>query len=196
MRIYLFAFFVTVFISGCSSLSLSTDYDKKINFSNFKTYHWHEDNEHNEASLKYLNAIMDQRIRSTIDQQLQRQGYTKKETGSVDFLINYSIVVKDRADVHTYNNYNGMYPGYAYRGGYGYYGGMGYSSSNTQVTHYKQGTLIIDIINPATDQLIWRGAADGRLPNDSNKKERDALTQEYVSKILSEFPPKDSQPLD
>ncbi|NOQ14076.1 MAG: DUF4136 domain-containing protein [Methyloprofundus sp.] len=196
MRNYLFAFIATIFLSGCSSLSLSTDYDKKIDFSNFNTYRWHANNEHNEASLKYLNPIMDQRIRSTIDQKLQTQGYTKASTSinPVDFLVNYSIVIEDRADIRTYNNYNGMYPGYAYRGGYGYYGGMGYSSvSNTQVTHYKQGTLIIDIINPETDKLIWRGAADGRLPNDTNRNEQDALVQKYVTRILAEFPPKDSQ---
>jgi hypothetical protein len=37
-----------------------------------------------------------------------------------------------------------MYPGYSYRGGYGYYGrgyGVAYNTgSETQVTHYKQGT--------------------------------------------------------
>lgn len=196
MRNYLFTLIALIFISGCSSLSLSTDYDKKIDFSNFKTYRWHADNEHNKASVVYLDHIMDQRLRSTIDEQLQSKQYTKasSNTEQVDFLINYSIVIEDRADIRTYNNYNGMYPGYTYRAGYGSYGrsvGFGYSSgSDTQVTHYKQGTLIIDIINPETDKLIWRGAADGRLPKGTDRKERDELAQEYVSKILSDFPPK------
>ena len=190
MKNYLYALIITIFLSGCSSLSLSTDYDQKIDFSNFHTYRWHADNKHNEASLKYLDHIMDQRIRSAIDQRLQLQNYSKSTTGPVDFLVNYSIVVEDKTDIRTYNNYNGMYPGYAYRAGYGYYGGgVGYGSSETQVTHYQQGTLIIDIINPKTDQLMWRGSADGRLPQESDKDERDALTQKYVSKILSKFPP-------
>lgn len=195
MRNTLFTIIISIFISGCSSLSLSTDYDKKIDFSNFKTYRWHDENEHNKASVEYLDHIMDQRIRSTIDNQLQSQNFTKARDGQVDFWVNYSIVVEDRADIRTYNNYNGMYPGYGYYGrGYGYYGGgfgMSYSSeSNTQITHYKQGTLIIDIINPETDKLMWRGSADGRLPKGTDKKERDALIQEYVTRILSDFPPK------
>lgn len=190
MRNYLAAFIIMIFISGCSSLSLSTDYDNKIDFSNFKTYRWHANNEHNEASIKFLNPIMDQRIRSTIEQQLLSQGYTKASVDKVDFLINYSVVVEEKVDIRTYNNYNGMYPGYGYRAGYGYYGGVGYGSSETQVTHYKQGTLIIDIVNPETGQLIWRGAADGRLPDTADREKSDALVQEYVAKILSEFPPK------
>ncbi len=123
MKNYLFIIIISIFIPGCSSLTLSTDYDQSIDFSGFKTYRWHADNEHNSASLRYLNEIVDKRIRSTIDQQLQGQGFTKSDNETADFLVNYSIVVEDRTDIQTYNNYNGMYPGYAYRGGYGYYVG-------------------------------------------------------------------------
>lgn len=193
MKYSLLIFFFTISISGCSSLSLSTDYDDSIDFSTFKTYRWHADNEHNTASLKYLDNIMDQRIRSTVDQQLAAKDFTKKLDGNVDFYVNYSVVIDDRTDIRTYNNYNGMYPGYSYRAGYGYYGrgmGVAYSTgSETQVTHYKQGTLIIDIVNPETDQLIWRGAADGRLPKGSDREKSDKLVQKYVTKILSNFPP-------
>lgn len=193
MKYSLLIFFFTISISGCSSLSLSTDYDDSIDFSTFKTYRWHADNEHNTASLKYLDNIMDQRIRSTVDQQLAAKDFTKKLDGNVDFYVNYSVVIDDRTDIRTYNNYNGMYPGYSYRAGYGYYGrGMGVAYSTgpeTQVTHYKQGTLIIDIVNPETDQLIWRWAADGRLPKGSDREKSDKLVQKYVTKILSNFPP-------
>ena len=117
MKNTLFILLISVLISACSSLSLSTDYDNKIDFSNLKTYRWHTENDHNKASLKYLDSIMDQRIRSTIDQQLQKQHYIKLSEGKVDFWINYSVVVQDRVDIRTYNNYNGMYPGYyGYRG--------------------------------------------------------------------------------
>jgi hypothetical protein len=69
--------------------------------------------------------------------------------------------------------------------------GVAYNTgSETQVTHYKQGTLIIDILDPVTDQLIWRGSADGRLPKSSDRDKSDKLAQKYVYKILEEFPPK------
>ncbi len=192
MKNTLFTLLISVLISACSSLSLSTDYDNKIDFSNLKTYRWHAENDHNKASLKYLDNIIDQRIRSTIDQQLQKQHYIKQNEGTVDFWVNYSVVLEDRVDIRTYNNYNGMSPGfYGYRAGFGYHRGAFNTGSNTQVTHFKQGTLIIDIINPETDQLMWRGFADGRLPKNSDKAERDTLAQQYVAKILSKFPPKE-----
>ncbi len=186
---------IIFFISGCSSLNLITDYDETINFTQLKTYAWHKANEHNENSNHYLNVnhIMDQRIRSLIDQELKNKGLTKSSI-TPDFLVNYSIVVEDRTDIQTYNNYNGYYPGFRYGASFGTYGqhmNMSYSSgSDTQITYYQQGTLIIDVINPKTDQLMWRGAADGRLPKNANKQEQDKLIQKYITKILSSFPPK------
>lgn len=195
MRHFLFILTLSMILSGCSSLTLRTDYDEKIDFSSFKTYRWHTENQHNIASLKYLDHILDQRIRAEINAELQQKGYIKVDSGPVDFWINYSVVVKEKADIRTYNNYNGMYPGYGYGRPYGYYGGgmaMSYSTgSNTEVTYYNQGTLLIDILNPATDQLMWRGAADGRLPKSSDRKKSDKLVKAYVSKILSDFPPED-----
>jgi len=197
MKKYLLSFIIITFITGCSSLTLDTDYDKSINFSNFKTYRWHSKNEYNTASQQYLkvNNLMDQRIRATIEQQLQTQGFnTAESTEKVDFLVNYSVVIEDKTDIQTYNNYNGYYPGFRYGAGFGSYGGnmmVGYSSGpDVQVIHYQQGTLIIDIINPETDQLMWRGAADGRLPKSADRAEKDKLIQQYVTKILSDFPPK------
>lgn len=196
MKTYIFIF-LSFFISGCSSLNLSTDYDPSIDFSAFKTYSWHSGNEYNSASLQYLDNIMDQRIRSTIDEQLQKKGYRKVGSMEANFWVNYSVVVKERADIRTYNNYGGMYPGFGFRGGYGYGGrpmmGMGMSTSNTQINYFKQGTLIIDVINPATNQLIWRGAADGRLPKTSDRQKSDELAIKYVTRILSDFPPKKNQ---
>ncbi len=193
MRHFLLSCIALLFISGCSSLTLSTDYDATINFADLKTYSWHAENQHNTSSRQYLNSIMDQRIRDTIDKQLQ-QKYTITSAEKSDFLVNYSIIVEERADIRTYNNYNGYYPGFTYGARYGTYGSgmaLGYSTgSETQVTHYKQGTLIIDIINPETDKLMWRGAADGRLPEGADRAEKDRLIQKYVSKILSDFPPK------
>jgi len=188
---------MTVIISSsCSSLNLTTDYDETINFTQLKTYAWHKANKHNENSNHYLkvNHIMDQRIRSLINQELKNEGLIKSST-TPDFLINYSIIVEDRTDIQTYNNYNGYYPGFRYGAGFGTYGqymsmSYGSGSSNTQVTYYQQGTLIIDVINPKTDQLMWRGAADGRLPKNANKQEKDKLIQKYITKILSNFPPK------
>jgi len=194
MRKYLLALSLVIFVSGCSSLSLSTDYDKKIDFSNFKTYRWHKKIHPPTVDGKpttSTNDIMDSRIRATINQHLQAQHYTLSDSKKIDFLVNYSVVIENKTDIRTYNNYSGYSPGFQY--GYGSYGqnmALGFGTSDTKVTHYQQGTLIVDIINPETNQLMWRGSADGRLPKNTNQEENDKLIKKYINKVLSGFPPK------
>ncbi|WP_350609356.1 DUF4136 domain-containing protein, partial [Pseudoalteromonas sp. 41-MNA-CIBAN-0057] len=58
---------------------------------------------------------------------------------------------------------------------------------------YEVGTLVIDIIDRESNQLIWRGAKDGRLKKKQTPSQREAAIKETVANILSNFPPKAQQ---
>ncbi len=182
-------------LSACTpALNISSDYDTNIDFSSLKNYRWHEPNNFNHSSVQYLaDDITDQRIRTNVDQQLTKKGYHKLASGPVDFLVNYSVTVKDKASVRGYNSYNGYGSGFNYGGRVGTRGSgvsIGYSTGpSTTVNYYQQGTLVIDILDPKTDKLIWRGSANGRLPKEQNQQEREKMIKEAVSKILQRFPP-------
>ena len=47
---------------------------------------------------------------------------------------------------------------------------------------------MIDVIDPASSALIWRGIAGRRLTGDT-PQERDIYVNEIVAAILAEFPP-------
>ena len=71
-------------------------------------------------------------------------------------------------------------------GGYGYpYGGYGYGSHGV-VTTYTEGTLVIDIIDAGTNELVWRGSAVSPM-SDETYDAKDI--NKAVEKILEEFPP-------
>jgi hypothetical protein len=71
-------------------------------------------------------------------------------------------------------------------GGGGHYGGVGsgvgYSPSSTR----QEGTLILDVIDPATQQVAWRGWGTASVRDDQIAPER---LQELVAAILERFPP-------
>jgi hypothetical protein len=69
--------------------------------------------------------------------------------------------------------------------GYGYWGGFNYGY--TEVRSYKKGTLVLDIVDARTHQLVWVGTLEREVQsvNPSGKKVRKA-----VSKLLKNFPPK------
>jgi len=79
--------------------------------------------------------------------------------------------------------YTGGYGGYGWRGGWG--GGM--SSSTTTVDEYTVGTLVVDVFDAKTKQLMYRGIAQDEL---SDKAEKNAKKLAKASdKLFKDFPP-------
>ena len=176
-------------IASCSNFTVDSDYTPETDFSAYKTYRWYSAKLRDPESLEFLGGdIFDRRVRTNIDSNLQAKGFILSAEGDVDFMVNYDVLTEDRQDIRTYNTYGGYAPGWGYRGGYGY-GGMGMGSVSTQVINYKQGQLIIDIIEPQEEVLVWRGTAEGRITQNESQEKREKGTREIIEKILANFPP-------
>ena len=78
------------------------------------------------------------------------------------------------------------------RHSYGRRGWYGAGSSHTTVRQYEQGTLLLDLIDPESKQLIWRGTGQTRLRDLKTPEEREARVREVVDRILERFPPEAS----
>jgi len=74
--------------------------------------------------------------------------------------------------------------GCAYRIGFGYVWLPMYDEPDAR----WPGTLIIDIIDPKTRDLMWRATAEGVIPDLTSPGDQ-AAVDETVSKILRDFPP-------
>jgi hypothetical protein len=138
------------------------------------------------------NSITNQRLRADLQQAFQQKGFAQVQTNP-DFLVAYYAGTKDKMDT-TY-----WAPDYGWRYGYrrlGFGGGVrsawpwyGYASPypNMQVNEYTQGSVIIDVIDPKSMELIWRGQGIANVSNDpaTYNKELD----KSVTSILNSFPP-------
>ena len=159
-------------LTSCSSVYVNTDYDKKANFENYKTYAY------NKISVDKLEIsdLDKKRILYALDAAMPTKGFSKSE--NPDVLIN--IFTKERERVNVYNNM-GWGPGWGWGMGWGM--GMGF----TQTTTTPEGTLYIDIVDAKTKELVWQGIGTGYLTTNFEKK--DERIAEFVSKILEQYPP-------
>ena len=159
-------------LTSCSSVYVNTDYDKKANFENYKTYAY------NKISVDKLEIsdLDKKRILYALDAAMPVKGFSKSE--NPDVLIN--IFTKERERVNVYNNM-GWGPGWGWGMGWGM--GMGF----TQTTTTPEGTLYIDIVDAKTKELVWQGIGTGYLTTNFEKK--DERIAEFVSKILDQYPP-------
>jgi hypothetical protein len=160
---------ILITLSSCSSVRVNADYDKKVSFSNYKSYAYLKSG----IDKAEISDLDKKRILNAIDEIMPAKGLSKSDTP--DVLI--SIFTKERERVDVYQNY-----GFGW--GWNPYWGMGYSN----VTTTPEGTLFIDIIDAKTKELVWQGEGSGYLTKKTEKK--DARIKEFVSKILEQYPPK------
>jgi predicted heme/steroid binding protein len=59
--------------------------------------------------------------------------------------------------------------------------------SGMDVSGYSRGTLIIDIWNPRTEELLWRGAVVGVVPDDPSPKKAQKVIEQALDKIGKEW---------
>lgn len=168
----LFAFFI---VAGCSTISVNQDYDPAYDFSKLKTYGFIPITE--EAGIDQLNAT---RLGDAIKNELNAKGYTVAEENA-DFGIALFFTKDTKTSIQSTGGYGYGY-GYGYRG----YGGMG---GSTYVTQYEEGTLVIDFVDMAKQELVWRGVGTGALSDSPSIEERTANINNAVNQILAQFPP-------
>jgi hypothetical protein len=105
------------------------------------------------------------------------KGFTKSD--NPDILINFFTKEREQVDINQFN------------AGWGYGWGWGWNpwmwGGNTSVYRYAEGTLTIDFIDNNKKELIWQGIGEGTLTKNTNKK--DENIKEFVSKILTLYPP-------
>ena len=91
------------------------------------------------------------------------------------------------------------YPGYGWRPGFGVgfysvggpggypYRGYGYPIS-ASASGYAPGTLAIDVTDRRSDELVWRGWAEGALFEPVPPEQLADFIDEVVEKIMRNFP--------
>jgi len=184
-------FLLTVFMAGCASVSVNTDYDSSANFSDLKTYKWSAEGPAKTGDSRIDgNTLLDGRLRSAIDSALSVKGYQKVSSGRPDFWVNYHVSAKDKTDVESFgpNYYGGSYYGGGYRGGR-YSGAYPMHGGGVTTFHYTEGTLLIDIIDPSTKHLIWRGTGTKIVNPDANSEQKVQNANSAAQQILASFPP-------
>ena len=161
-------------LSSCSSIKVNSDYDKKVDFTQFKTFAFYK----NGIDKVEISDLDKKRILHSVDDALTAKGFTKSETP--DILVNIFTKEREQVDVNRFNS------SWGYGWGYGWNPYMW--GGNTSVTRYTEGTLYIDLIDAKKKELIWQGEGEGVLTKDTDKK--DEKIKEFVTKILEQYPPK------
>ena len=157
-----------VTLAGCSSLSVSTNFNSEADFGAYKTFGWMKETDSEEGYD--LSGELDEHVKGAVDRQLLAKGLMKA-TVNTDLLVVYHAGKEEQLEEE----------------GWGYGGWWGTGSGD--VNSYEKGTLIVDLIDAKTDSLVWRGTAQKVLSETPSPGEREKTIDDAVEKMFKKYPP-------
>ena len=157
-----------------STLALSAQAQKpqiqwnnKYAFDGVETFAWQDTPD---TSLEERNPFMHSLIKNTIEAELATSGLTEVDANP-DVWVNYHASTSTDVQLRT-DSYGYSMGGYG-MAGWGYYGmAAGPVSSTTRVVEYTRGTLVVDIWDAKSKELVWRGTVSDTLPDNVQKAEK------------------------
>ena len=173
---------------GCAEPTVRTDFDSSADFNSFRTYAFAGLTDINQGGV-LDNSLIRKRLESMVRTQLSKKGLTEVELrDNPDLLVHYWVGVKEKQQVESTGPYGGYY---GMRGGYpGYAWGMGYGGVTTY--EYKEGTLIVDLVTPRQNELVWRGTIIEILGD--SKEDNLQMANEGITKAFEKYPPNTNTP--
>ena len=164
-----------LFAGTSSAQQVKTDYDRNANFGQYKTYSWEQ--------VKTKDALDVDRIKAAVNAALAAKGWTQIDSGG-DVCIIAVEITQNQQTLNTF--YDGFGGGWGWRR----FGGGGFGEATTTTETYKVGTVVVDLFDHKTKQLVWRGSASDTLSNNSDKNIK--KLDKGVEKMFKKFPPSSS----
>ena len=167
------ALFVFVVLGGCSVNPISTSFDPDSDFSGVQTFAWMP-GDWRAGQRRMLNPqFVHDEITGAIEGAFSERGLSRQDRVASVWVAYYAgldkkVTVSDR-----------FYDVNIRRGGQGI----------TVTNEFDRGTLAIDIIDPQSKKLIWRGIAQKKVELQDSKQVKSEKINEVVRQILEEFPP-------
>ena len=163
---------------GCSTISVSYDYDTKADFTSLKTFDFMP-----VPVQSNINTLNVKRIQDAVRNQLESKGYTQT-LDNPDFQIAMHLSKQEKTRVKEVPD-----RGYTYTFGRRINWGDNTVSRRIDVYEYEEGTLILDIVDAQSNELSWRGVAKAEVLHYTNPEKREKRINKAVQKILKNFPP-------
>jgi Domain of unknown function (DUF4136) len=158
--------------TSAEAQKVSIDYDRQVNFSDYKTFTWIRPPHFRQ------DPLMDQRIIDSVNAALTAKGWQYVPEGG-DVGIAAHVATREEHSLETF------YTGFG--GGWGWRFGTGFGTAITTDHPYQVGTIVVDMFDSRTKQLIWRGIATegwSEKPDKDTKK-----VEKAIDKLFKNLPP-------
>jgi hypothetical protein len=183
----------SIFLAGLGLLlvSCATRYDIRSQAAlnaNLTSYHTYAFMAKPGTDKDGYKSLTTQSLERAVNREMYARGYTPATPGTEpDLVINFNIKEKDKVqgDGPGGLGYYGWGYGYGPRWGYGY--GLGFDDYNNSIQTVTEGSLVIDLVDRARNEVVWSGTAVGRISK-KTLEHPDETINTSVAEIFARYP--------
>ena len=161
-------------LAGCAaSMTVSSYVGPGVDFRQYSTYGWAPSDRLSTGDPRLdNNPFFDERVRTSVENQMATRGFEKSTSDAPDFLLHYYANVVQEVD------FGASDPPYAV-------------CEDCLPSVYEAGTLVIDIVDARTKTLAWRGWAEGSFEGVIDDQAwMEEKVDDAVERILARLPPR------
>ena len=176
-----------VAVTAAFGMSVKSDYEKNFDFTQLRSFAFKTDRASNDPLI--TNTIVAGRIQNALTAQLEANGFTQAPQDP-DFVVAFYSRTREKTQVQS----AGFGPGFGFGRGFGWGYGVpfrgrwrwGYGPDIWTST-YTQGCVMADIIDPKTNELVWRGVVQDTVNGiGQSEKQADQAAKDLVKQFLKD----------
>jgi len=159
-------------LSGCGSVQVRHDYALGFDFNSLSSYQWHKKT--NGTKVAPPQSLQSQRIEAALSNALA-QHQLQEVKQNPDIWVLYAYRIEQRTEFRSY-------PGFGFR----YHDPFDHDI----VAHaYEVGILSVEMVEPASQRVIWQTEAIERVDAYQTPQEREAAINASIQEIFAKYPP-------
>ncbi len=162
----------SVWLGGCATMQVNSFVERGADVRQFKTYQWGAPDTWSIGDPRLdNNRFFDERVRARVEAELSRRGY-EKAPGKPDFVLHYHASVTQ--EISSIDLDRSVTPR---------------ADEDRRPTVFDKGTLFVDIVEPGSERLLWRGWAEGSIDGVvDNQRVMEEQIDKAVARIIAQLP--------
>jgi len=179
-RTGLLALIALITMAACSSgPRVITNSAPDFSVANYQTFGFLDPLSTDRGNVRTLMSI---HLMEAVTRELEMAGLGYSDSNP-DLLVNFIVSTRETIQSRPSSSV-GMHHG---RGRYGTWGGYSMSMSTTEIVQRTEGSIDVDIIDASASQLVWEGAAEGRVTEKLRENLRETVNT-AITDIFAQFP--------